>query len=430
MSTTTRSVFVNRYRDADAVIRSECISALGSWMKLDPDYWIDGDYLRYIGWVLSDEVCFCSDPASPVTHGRLTRPAHPALPQSKDARRESVRALFSLYQKDAYLGKLHHFTDRFKQQLVDMAVGEHDLAVRIQALQVVRQIDAHGLLEDERQRDEVAMLVFEKEPRVRVAAAHFFRGLVDEQVEEMQGELDVKHKNKTARGRKVGGAGRKSKQAEKALTAAIEYKVLAQLLAKYGKKLDGAPTGEDTEDEDADSQRRRANGSEDLSVGDLAPGRAGGAAEGEDAGESGPALPRGRVAFAVEALWGALESLQDWQAMLEYVLKDHSAAAAANGANGHAKKGRAAKGRGGKKAARANGDAEDEEMEDAEAEEEEEEEEDEEEQLPEEVRLSEEEETLFIEVLLSCLTRVTTATATKKKVRLTLPCPLSPARAR
>lgn len=50
------SVFVNRYRDADSVIRAECISALGSWMKLDPDYWIDGDYLRYIGWVLSDEV--------------------------------------------------------------------------------------------------------------------------------------------------------------------------------------------------------------------------------------------------------------------------------------------------------------------------------------------------------------------------------------
>lgn len=25
-------------------------------MKLDPDHWIDGDYLRYIGWVLSDEV--------------------------------------------------------------------------------------------------------------------------------------------------------------------------------------------------------------------------------------------------------------------------------------------------------------------------------------------------------------------------------------
>lgn len=52
----SHSVFVNRYRDADAVIRAECISALGSWMKIDPDHWIDGDYLRYIGWVLSDEV--------------------------------------------------------------------------------------------------------------------------------------------------------------------------------------------------------------------------------------------------------------------------------------------------------------------------------------------------------------------------------------
>lgn len=25
-------------------------------MKANADYWLEGDYLRYIGWVLSDEV--------------------------------------------------------------------------------------------------------------------------------------------------------------------------------------------------------------------------------------------------------------------------------------------------------------------------------------------------------------------------------------
>ncbi|BGP45801.1 cohesin complex subunit [Rhodotorula kratochvilovae] len=371
------SVFVNRYRDADAVIRAECISALGSWMKLDPDYWIDGDYLRYIGWVLSDE--------------------------SKDARRESVRALFSLYQKDAYLGKLHHFTDRFKQQLVDMAVGEHDLSVRIQALQVVQQIDAHGLLDDDKQRDEVAMLVFEKEPRVRAAAADFFRGLVDEHVDTLKGEIDAR--GKTARGRKVGG--RKAKEADRALGAAAQYKVLAQLLVKYGKALDGAPVGADADEDDDDSQRR-SDGTDAMSVGDLVSGRAG--ADGDDAQEAA-AVPRGRVAFAVEALWGAVESLQDWEAMLDFVLKDHSAAAGEDDSSGAKGKGRAANARGAKKGKKgAEEDDDDEEMEYAN-----EQEGADEEQLPEEVRLTEEEETLFLEVLLASLTRVTTATATKKK---------------
>lgn len=57
-------VFVNRYRDSDATIRAECIGALGGWMKANPDYWLDGDYLRYIGWVLSDDVStqLCTNP--------------------------------------------------------------------------------------------------------------------------------------------------------------------------------------------------------------------------------------------------------------------------------------------------------------------------------------------------------------------------------
>ncbi|GAA5890955.1 hypothetical protein JCM8208_003106 [Rhodotorula glutinis] len=369
------SVFVNRYRDADAVIRSECISSLGAWMKLDPDHWIDGDYLRYIGWVLSDE--------------------------SKEARRESVRALLSLYQKDAYLGKLHHFTDRFKQQLVGMAVGEHDLAVRIQALQVVHQIDKHGLLEDDKQRDEVAMLIYEKEPRVRAAAADFFKNLVDEDAEELQGELDVKNKSKK-------GRGRKAKEVDNALATAIEYKILAQLLVKYGKALDGPPVGDDDEgDNVGDSQRHASATGNGINVGDLAPGRTGLAANGDDAGATA-VVPRARVAFAVDALWSTVTSLQDWEAMLEYVLRDHSAAGSSG--KGKGKKGRAAGGRV-KKAARAGGsDGEDEEMQVGE-----DDEGGEDEQLPEEVRLTEEEETLFIEVLVACLTRITTPTMTKKK---------------
>ena len=50
------AVFVHRYRDAEASIRTECIRALGAWMKRNPDYFLQGNYLRYIGWVLTDLV--------------------------------------------------------------------------------------------------------------------------------------------------------------------------------------------------------------------------------------------------------------------------------------------------------------------------------------------------------------------------------------
>jgi len=49
-------VFVHRYRDSDTHIRMECIRALGRWMNTLPDYWLEGNYLRYIGWMLTDLV--------------------------------------------------------------------------------------------------------------------------------------------------------------------------------------------------------------------------------------------------------------------------------------------------------------------------------------------------------------------------------------
>ncbi|GAA5919670.1 hypothetical protein JCM1841_005220 [Sporobolomyces salmonicolor] len=348
------SVFVNRYRDADYVIRAECISALGSWMKLNPDHWIDGDYLRYIGWVLSDE--------------------------SKEARRDSVRALFSLYQKDAYIGKLHHFTDRFKGQLVDMAMGEHDLSVRVQAIQVVRQIDGHGLL-DEEQRDEVAQLVFEKERRVRNAAAELFKGVVGEEFEQRKTELEAR--KKTPKGSKVSGAGKKkaSDEDDHELDTQLQLKIVAELLVKYGEKLDGIdPSAEDAHEQDG---RTGADEHMDgLSLSDLVD----------------VTVHRGRVALAVEALWEGIDVLRDWEALLAYLLKDHSTVGGKGmpKANGNGK---------GKKGGKRGGDNEDEVIE----------EEEEGAELVEGVKLTEEEETLAIELLVACLTKVTTVSSTSKK---------------
>lgn len=299
-----------------------------------------------------------------------------------------------------------------------MAVGEHDLNVRIQALQVIRQIDSHGLLDDEKQRDEVATLVFEKEKRVRSAAADFFRGLVEEQVEDLKSELEAQ--GKTAKGRKVGGNKKADKERERALHQATEYKVLAQLLVKYGRALDGR-SEEDALDED-DEQDEAVAAAEEGSLAAVARADTGGE---EDLG---PVVPRGRVAYAIEALWDSLDAVQDWEGMLAYLLKDHSSdaeeASASSNAKGKGKgKGKAnAKGRarGGKKAAQGGDAGEGSAGEENDAAEEQDAEEDDAAAvvaLPKQVRLDEDEETLFVEVVVAVLTRVTQASAVSKKVR-------------
>lgn len=52
------AVFIHRYRDAEPSIRVECIKSLGVWMSTLPEQFLEGTYLRYIGWMLTDLVSF------------------------------------------------------------------------------------------------------------------------------------------------------------------------------------------------------------------------------------------------------------------------------------------------------------------------------------------------------------------------------------
>lgn len=50
------SLFVHRYRDADPGIRAECVQEFGVWLERYPAFFLEGNHLRYVGWVLSDMV--------------------------------------------------------------------------------------------------------------------------------------------------------------------------------------------------------------------------------------------------------------------------------------------------------------------------------------------------------------------------------------
>ncbi|KAI0752734.1 hypothetical protein C8Q80DRAFT_1248983 [Daedaleopsis nitida] len=254
-------VFVHRYRDLDPNIRAECVRAMGLWFKKYPGHFLDGAYLRYVGWVLSDA--------------------------QTQVRLEAVRALALAYEQTAYIGAaaLQHFTERFKPRLVEMAIGDIELSVRVAVVQVLQTIDGHGLLEDE-QRQKLCLLVFDEEARVRRAVSGFVKGVWEETVEERL-------------------VGRKPSDSDKHRAG---VKALGMLLVSWGRALD--KTSDDGDDEDSmdlgegSSKRVRAKEVATL-VGNNA---------------------KGRTALVVEALWDEVDPVRDWETLLDVLLLDHSPA--------------------------------------------------------------------------------------------------------
>ncbi|KAH8429568.1 cohesin subunit IRR1 [Aspergillus melleus] len=159
--------FVNRHRDIDPNIRSACISALGYWMRTYREYFFEGQFLRYFGYILSD----------PVAHNRGV----------------VVEELCSLYENRDNLAVLRTFSNRFVLRVVEMSAHDTDLEVRASAIVLADLIRDVGLLKPE-DIDTVGRLIFDAEPKVRKSAGRFFAANVEESfestVEEVGDDLD------------------------------------------------------------------------------------------------------------------------------------------------------------------------------------------------------------------------------------------------
>ncbi|PGH12628.1 hypothetical protein AJ79_04126 [Helicocarpus griseus UAMH5409] len=141
------TVFVHRYRDVDPKIRAECINALGVWINTYREMFFDGQYLRYLGWVLSDTVA--------------------------NTRAVVVSQLHRLYQNKDNIAGLRAFTERFRPRIVEMAVRDAEPSVRSAVVELLDLVREAGLLEPD-DIDSVGRLVFDSESRVRKAAGKFF----------------------------------------------------------------------------------------------------------------------------------------------------------------------------------------------------------------------------------------------------------------
>jgi cohesin complex subunit SA-1/2 len=252
------SVFLHRYRDLDPAIRTECVHAMGRWFKKHPGHFLNQDCLRYVEWVLSDA--------------------------STPVRVASVQALQEAYSNGEYVQSLTTFTERCKSRLVEMAQRDTDLTVRTSVIDVLTTIDEHGQLPEE-QRDELCLLVFDEEPRIRYAVAGFVRGVWKE-----------------ARDQSL--VTEKANEKETLWTGA---KTLAGLLIQWGKLLDKVEGRSDTVDDD-ESQRQ-------ASTSMLPP----------HAPVSKDTSNHGRVPLVVEALWDEVDVISEWRDLLELLLLDHSA---------------------------------------------------------------------------------------------------------
>ena len=256
-----RSVFILRYRDLDPSIRSECVQAIGRWLKEFPAHYLDGNYMRYIGWVLSDSN----------THVRL----------------DAVKALVPLYEMDDYIVSLQSFTDRFKGRLVEMATNDTELSIRVTVIQVLSSIERHGLLEDD-QRSTLCLLTFDAEVKVRRAVSTFVNGVWEEATNQ---RLVAK---------------RKADDTEKSWAG---LKALAQLLVEWGRILDKKVMENADDNADGDSSSQGDSSS----------------ALHKDISMVLSSQQKSRISLAVEALWDEIPVIGEWEVMLDLLHLDHSA---------------------------------------------------------------------------------------------------------
>lgn len=220
---------------------------------------------------------------------------------------------------------MHHFTERFKARLVEMATSDSDLNIRVEAIQVLRQVDGHGLLEDD-QRDTVARLVFDAEPRVRRAASVFFASLLEDEAKDRLADYNVF-------GRRDGS----TQLPEEQLDKMVRWKTIAGLLVKYNEQLEAdmasqlealrKPSGEaEDEDEEPSSNVESAfsRARRDKERADAKLRKGSGATSTAQLTAILQGQSKDRIALTVESLFYEVPIIKDWQGLLDYLLLDHS----------------------------------------------------------------------------------------------------------
>lgn len=144
------SVFAHRYKDTCADIRALSIVSLGGWIDAYSSHFLNDNYLKYLGWTLSDK-----DPG---------------------VRESTIRAITHLYENDEWHGPLVKFTKKFVSRFAEMA-SDVSISVADEAIKMMTILFKASILKDQEESDkmieDICSLVFDKNASVRYFAAKF-----------------------------------------------------------------------------------------------------------------------------------------------------------------------------------------------------------------------------------------------------------------
>lgn len=123
-----QNVFNSRYRDVDSSIRIESLRALAQWAVAYGDMFMQANYLRYFGWMLSDPVDL--------------------------VKKESLKALHKLYKSINTKGEvvpvgLRQLTESFRDQLINMVWIDLPL-IKSTLFSVFVELTKLGFLDDDK----------------------------------------------------------------------------------------------------------------------------------------------------------------------------------------------------------------------------------------------------------------------------------------
>ena len=254
------TVFVHRYRDVDSRIRTECVEALGYWIWELPTIFMTPEYLRYLGWMLTDT-------------------AH-------SVRHEVLKQLGRMFKRDA--SQLGHFIDRFRPRLVEIATKDLDVSVRVSAISVIETLRENGMLEPD-EIDSVGKLIFDSDLRVRKAAVGFFNACVQDLVETKIEEIGSSEVVEEAFGTV------EEDDYDSPQESWIHIKCLAENLAAYDRQI-AEEVGQPIAPQGLDA------GVDMLQV----------------------MTPETRISLAAQVLYERVPEVKNWEALAGFLLYDHT----------------------------------------------------------------------------------------------------------
>lgn len=148
------TTFIHRFKDIDHHIRVEAMNSLGEWMDIYPELFFKVTYLKYLGWVLSDE--------------------------NSSVRLQVIRTLIRLLKKNFIVSGLRQFFERFKTRIIEIAFHDVDHHVRTNAINLLTEINKVGFLEDE-EIGKVSSLIFSsKDSKIIQIVSKFIQNVESE----------------------------------------------------------------------------------------------------------------------------------------------------------------------------------------------------------------------------------------------------------